>query len=114
MFDLFRNERMKNSVEKLREVHHFNKTSTHSIFGDIDDVSTEFRRSFKISEKFENHYTCDLTRKPPDSLNKNLPEIMEALFALTPENIIKHCQPDSTEIKHVLSKFDFFRACGAT
>ena len=31
---------------------------------------------------------------------------MEALFALTPENNIKSCQPDSVKIKQVLSKFE--------
>ena len=31
---------------------------------------------------------------------------MEALFALSPENNIKSCQPDSVEIKQVLSKFE--------
>jgi hypothetical protein len=49
MLDLFRNKRMTSSVEELREVHHFSETSTHSIFGDIDDVSTEF-----VSTEFQN------------------------------------------------------------
>ena len=62
MFDLFRNKRTTSSVEELREVHHFSETSTHSTFGAPTTFRRSlFRRSFKISEKFENHYTCDLT-----------------------------------------------------
>ena len=51
-FDLFWNKRMTNSVEQLRDVHHFNVISTHSTFGDIGDVSMEFvSTEFKTQRK---------------------------------------------------------------
>ena len=71
----------------------------------LQDVKTTGCDQNKLREKFKKHYTCDTTKKPPDSLYKNPPEFMKNLLAVTQEHNIKTCPPDSAEIKHVLSKF---------
>jgi len=58
-----------------------------------------------LRKHFQNHFTCDTTKKTPESLISNPPEFMESLLAISASCDINISPPDETEIKSVLSKF---------
>ena len=93
------------AINSLAEARNIEQTFRRMKQDALADVPSSGCDQNLLREHFKKHFTCDTSKKTPDSLIDNPPEFMESLLAISANCNIKISPPDSAEIESVLSKF---------